>query len=380
MKPITGAFYFLSVSLCLISNPSWAGSESHGGDGVVVGKKVYLLDLYEAGVENTPVINPQFPGTQTMIQRLEQVFSDFEVPAQLLASKISEVESLDFQFGRSMLLAMEELNWNLVSGELVEVPDENSPIDLKKGKHIQLAIRTGKDVLINRDGWRRLTPPHRAALILHETLFAMVKVDSEQIQSNDSSNSTFLRYFQDSRKARSVNGYLFKKALRRNGREGLYARIGDSFDFGLALNPSEPKKGVIMNSPELTIHFHGRSRAPEDSKETWFDFDREEVVTHESSRNEVINRIAELCESYSTLEWLGSVSIRLIRKSVTLKWFDYYEYGDRGTKMNRLIAVPDQEYNWAGNLDKNEAFRGHPETCIDTITAKVDEYFNSWNQ
>jgi hypothetical protein len=384
MKTIKNLLCILSIGISLNIQTTLAGSESHGGDGVIVGNKIYLLDLYEAGIEESPSINPLFPGTEATIQRLEAVFSDFDVPVEILASKIAEVESLDFQFGRSMLLAIEKINWNLVSGELVEVADENSSIDLKKSNHIQLAIRSGQDVLINRQKWQRLALPHRAALILHEALFALIKVDSEVIATKvDGQKTSVTRYYQDSRKARSVNGYLFKKALQSNKKEGLYSKLSDNFEFGFSLNPTEVEKGFIRNSPVLKLEFKFSDLEEDDDDRdhsTWHQYDWGTVITLTSPRDEVGEQIINLCKGYSGADSLSWAAADLKQDIKSVGWDSYSEFGDSGAQMYRLTFVTSSEIIGSEHLNKDKTYAKHPEVCIAEVSAKVDEYFKRWKK
>lgn len=367
----TGILALLVINFILTSSLAWAGSESHGGDGVIIKDKVYLLDLYEAGVEENPFINPQFPGSPGTIERLKRVFSDFEAPTDILASKISEAENFDFQFGRSLLIAIEKINWNLVSGELVDVKDENSPIDLNKAQHIQLATRAQRDVLINRDGWQRLSRPHRAALILHEALFALVAVDSETTRVKD--NIAIHRYFQDSRKARSVNGYLFKRAFQSNGKEAFLAKLTDGFEFGFSLNPKEIG-GVLSNTPILKLHFlyaepiDGRSGQV--TIESWNEF-----IKIDSPRAGLPEFISKKCKYFSALDGT-SISVIQVQDLKDLEWSDYYEYGNAGTKMARLQFKSNTKN--VEMVDLDEDYEGIPEKCTADLNVLVNAYFDKW--
>ena len=48
---------FIIGMLLSLSAPIFAGSESHGGVGVRDGAKLYVLDLYEAGLEESAYVN-----------------------------------------------------------------------------------------------------------------------------------------------------------------------------------------------------------------------------------------------------------------------------------------------------------------------------------
>lgn len=142
---------------------------SGGGNGVVIGKSVYLLDLVEHGNERHPFIlgAPTYAVTGDLLDAKGLLLSDFE--QKLLNDKIADIALLDPILAMAVQKTISGLNWALEDAPLKPIdPDTQILV-----KWIQLATRTGNQVLIRRVYWQAMDSANRVALLIHETLAAL---------------------------------------------------------------------------------------------------------------------------------------------------------------------------------------------------------------
>lgn len=162
----------LIVSLCL-SMTSLAGDKGNGGDGVYSGGKLYLLDLFEAGMEKKGHVDRSLVVKPLVLEEIESNLSNIpNLPQELLGQKITEVINHNYVVGSQLLSTIKFFDWQMINYKLDNIEDENTPVTLPLQ---QIAIRIGTSILINSRLWNQLDSLNKAALIIHEMVYANVK-------------------------------------------------------------------------------------------------------------------------------------------------------------------------------------------------------------
>lgn len=206
---------FLSVTfiaMSLLSPPVWAGDEgASGGDGVLIGDKLYLVDLVEAGVEENPYIDETLQSSkdyEKVLARLQQPLQSLDdaLSNRLIALKIVEIAKLSVPMAMTYLQTIEAFQWHLVNHSLIDVKDEDTALNIPLEKLVQLAIRRLHAIKVSKESWKKLNPLHRAALVFHEATYAMTHPDKQWSEIHHQN-----LFSQMSPKAREVVGILFSK-------------------------------------------------------------------------------------------------------------------------------------------------------------------------
>lgn len=207
-------FKSLALFICLCFQASNVFSEGgsgvgNGGDALLIRNKPILLDLVEAGVEKNPYVNHQWDNSIDMFHMYGKVKSAVnlyqysnrqdDIPEMIiLAAKFLEIETSNPLLARVLLESIQLYDFRLVNSELVNINDEQSSIDYNPNKLVQLACRRGYTIMINQKLWKKLDSINKAALILHEVIYALgskVLINGEPAQYSPH--------------ARAIVGYLF---------------------------------------------------------------------------------------------------------------------------------------------------------------------------
>ena len=111
---------------------------------------------------------------------------------------------------------MESLHWKLTRETLRKTNDLKTDIQYKDGTHVQIASRLLRDVEIDATPWEMMDEPNQAALLLHETIYSMIRFQSQYSGIHDSEIT------------RKITGYLFTRAFKHQGASGLNDLIVNS--------------------------------------------------------------------------------------------------------------------------------------------------------
>lgn len=154
------------------------------GGGVFSGGHLYVRDLYDAGRHLTPYVGDDvLTGLRRRSEQL-RMLSGLDVDRELLLRKLTDAEALQAGWGYALMTTIEFYRWYLIDQELATIPDE-APIYVMPGdSYVALANRLKTSIRLNRAHFARLSPEHRAALILHEAIYAMVKVQCDGAGGN----------------------------------------------------------------------------------------------------------------------------------------------------------------------------------------------------
>ena len=120
---------FLVLTLLLSSFNAMAQStkdvKGNGGDGVVIGNRVYLFDLYESGIQNLNLseeVSKRVDVTTKVNQSLN-AFSPFV--RNIVANKIVALGKVDKALSEVLLHGFSMFSWRIVPFSLQDVADDD---------------------------------------------------------------------------------------------------------------------------------------------------------------------------------------------------------------------------------------------------------------
>ncbi len=223
----------------------------NGGDGVIINKKVYLLDLVEAGLQNMTLPGTNLTIEPEWIECVESSLDSGNFPTKHIASKIYQIYKKNSELAHLLCQKMNLYNWNLTPLGLINVRDEDGVINLKNYHLVQLAVRFQNSIFIDQNYWNKLDELNKVALILHEIIYA----------SLDPSK------FTTGTRAREIVAYAFKKNFENKDSKDFNLFISDSF------TNSQPHR-IAYNKTENIIPYD--------------EFDISKKITHECPRGSLI--------------------------------------------------------------------------------------------
>lgn len=174
-----------SLLACALPFQSQAGNEKgNGGTGIRLSGKLYLTDFVEAGVENDPYVN-RAADCPEIREALGTKLSQLGSGASLVAAKLCEIQRISPGIGAALTYSLKSLTFRFVDPDLTPIDDLSTPLVIGKRQVVQLAVRQGTTVFINRNRLAELNFAHRAGLVLHELLYAWAPVVYRSVQERD---------------------------------------------------------------------------------------------------------------------------------------------------------------------------------------------------
>jgi hypothetical protein len=214
-KLMTWTLFFLMPALT-----AFAGGETgNGGDGILRDNKVYLLDLVEAGTELTPYFNKSDEPDGRINAFLKKKLPIENTVIELISRKTKELYLKSPSLAYHVLAAINLYSWQFLNTHLRDVPDDGDTIiDIPyRGDLVQLAVRYKKEVKIDKSYWLFMDDANRAALILHEALYALIQPHIDE----DGNNAK-----QSSLDTRRLVGLLFGENFDREALQTFLSSLG----------------------------------------------------------------------------------------------------------------------------------------------------------
>lgn len=196
----------VSLVTALSSLPVWAGGYviGNGGQGIEKNGVLTLRDLVEAGVEHNVFIGKdEDPLIMSRMGGLPIPQDQLPVSKDLLARKLSDLNSLYPNLGLFVLDAIKSYSWIAINTSLDFTPDPEHFLATKPQDLIQIANRLDSTIRVDRSKWLEMDQGNRVALVIHEALYSLLKetCNSENICS------------QQARAARAITGRLFSESM-----------------------------------------------------------------------------------------------------------------------------------------------------------------------
>ena len=212
----------LATLAILLSVPAFAGTrDSGGGTGLrIEGGKLVVLDLAEAGVENTASI-PELTPDPAIVKSLQK---NLKLPEAMkssvlipLAKKLTEIGQGTAQSAAMMMAsAFGYYEYHTTSRKLAPTDDADSVFAADR---VQLALRKGPTIYIHEPNWNAMDNVNRVALLLHEIIYAFQPLPIGCHQQHmafgrsytSCADATADAILMTSSKTRYMTGYFFRK-------------------------------------------------------------------------------------------------------------------------------------------------------------------------
>lgn len=176
LAALSTTFVLLFSSIC---NASYV-FVGNGGEGYASNGSLYTRDLYDYDLHMAPWFgNYADPLLSNEIKLWNPLnLTPFEV--ELLARKLSDLNSAQEFFGDDILLILKYFHWSFTEENLVLIePDEiRKPIESKN--RFSIANRFLNSIVINKSLFESLNSENKIALILHEAIFSVLTVRYEK--------------------------------------------------------------------------------------------------------------------------------------------------------------------------------------------------------
>lgn len=168
----------LALLVFTFATSSFAGGgvdSSGGGGGIKVDGHVYLYDLFEAGLHESPYYETNVPDVD-LIAALEQVNLPAGTDLRNLARKLEDIEVIEPYLAAAILESLKTLTWRGVEHQLLRSDDfKNEGIE---DKVLQLGSRRGSVVQIQKQLWTLMNAENRTALLIHEAMAALQPLEA----------------------------------------------------------------------------------------------------------------------------------------------------------------------------------------------------------
>lgn len=244
----------------IVSSVALANKEvGNGGDGVVVGDRVYLFDLYESYNHLKPSLSNVEPSKE-ILQNVSERFQvnrniitanyesgatdyDYDKLMLELAKKLTEIKKTDLLFGYSLERSVLAHSWSFVPYQLNDIKDDDGSDIEMPGELVQVAVRSYRSIKFDNSLVKKMDLANLVATIVHESVYALITpalmtevIDGKKVEY----------YQQESRRAREVVNYLFSGPLSFNLMRSI---VSGSMPIGAAMGLV-----VAYNSDEFVLY------------------------------------------------------------------------------------------------------------------------------
>lgn len=151
----------------------------NGGEGVQVGDKLYVRDLFEQGTHLNPVFGNRIDSELEKRIRHSRAVVATGVSANLWVRKLTDLNQNSALLGNLVLEALEKYTLKFTQTPLPLLPDDFPRSDIPPSSRVQIANRLFRTITIHQPSWQILSPEHQVALLVHETLYGLSKVSCD---------------------------------------------------------------------------------------------------------------------------------------------------------------------------------------------------------
>lgn len=208
MKILALIFLFMTFTLPQISRAQiFVGN---AGEGLAYKDHIFLRDLVESNVHSHPYFGQETSERITELEWMLAKTKGLGIDLDLLKRKLSDAEYLKSGLGVFLVHAIYNYSWSFIP-DLEVLPDTTpllSPeMDDAPVIRVPLARRFKGTIKVHATNFARLSPEHRVALVIHEALYSLVRVQPEP--NKPSTDCKENPCGQPSFDARSFTGMLF---------------------------------------------------------------------------------------------------------------------------------------------------------------------------
>lgn len=237
----------------------------NGGEGVLTDTgELVLRDLYESKNSNYQI------GLEINYNLYQQILKtklpSFGISPELFARKLNDLEKLHYGLGALTLYALSKYSISFINQDLPLLLDDSN---LPNSRRVQIAIRRYLDIAISKNAFYRLSQKQRIALLVHEGLFTLLKLqcNSENVceQSAKKIRELIGNLFSNPDKSADINykflekylsipeynetcsNYIFSGSINVWSHDKSYQFIPDKILFTEKFNISTEDSTIILN-------------------------------------------------------------------------------------------------------------------------------------
>lgn len=220
----------------------------NSGEGIQVGDKLHLRDLYESSNYENPYFGPSIdPQIQALVEN--DSLAKLPFSKELLKRKLSDINNVQNFWGFYLMAVINQYNWVLVNDPLGQLPDDGPILNLPESARVQIANRDLHTIRIHRASWDKLSEESKVALIVHEGFFSLIVPSCIRASTNYCVTMT-----QSARLARQVTAFFFLPSVGK--KIPLPNWIRDALAVPMKPNPYSHGKSILslsLNKDTLSI-------------------------------------------------------------------------------------------------------------------------------
>lgn len=212
----------------------------NGGEGVLLTSGLYTRDLYDHDLHLQPWVGEKKdPRLERQVQDWNPLGLSSE-ECDLLARKLTDLNSHQDRLGDDILAAMGYFSWQWTDQSLVLIEPDEVRVPVRPEQRIPIANRFLQSILLHRQNFSRLNSENKIALILHEAVYALMKVERRPHPPSFSQNLSTTRQI--------VAGLFSKKVLSQ---EGFSALVEDA--LAIYREPLENPSSSPLDTSDVLI-------------------------------------------------------------------------------------------------------------------------------
>ncbi len=161
-------------------NPTSHAEIGNGGHGVVIAGRVYLLDLVEAGLEQTEIQRRSAltffwdPSRAAIHQRLVRVLDPKVFPCRPIAAKLGALGDVDPLLAATLLQAIELHTWSPVNQIFKKLSVPGEILKVNESDVLLIANRRGRTIYLSLPVLALMNPTNVTALVFHEVIYSLL--------------------------------------------------------------------------------------------------------------------------------------------------------------------------------------------------------------
>lgn len=308
MKILFSLFLF-----CFIGSSAYAHTFiGNGGEGLRVGDKLFVRDLYEASNHLSPYFGSTIDSKFLNLKENSSL-SRIHFSRDLLRKKLTDINLFESFLGYYILQAINQYNWIFTEEKLGLLPDDGPIIAIASDARVQIANRDLGNIRLHRASWDQLSEQGKIALIIHEAVFSLLKPICNSQSSCDI-------MYQSPRLAREITALFFLPPNKK------------SFDERLKQSLSLPQEMAYCPHGNVGIQLQDSQ-----SLKKFVQENGEDVASRESFFDSTCAEVAKR-KGYK-------INVKLFREPFTVKTYVYATpYGPQSSIMMKERSWDHSEF------------------------------------
>jgi hypothetical protein len=170
--------FFLIILLFLTGAPAFADyiRVGNGGEGYLVNGVTYTRDLYDYDLHLKPWIGDY---EDEVIRRQVEAWTNLNLSAQdqrILIRKLTDLNDARPYLGDDIIFVIRYFKFTLTDDTLYLIEPDEVRREINPSLRVPIANRLFSSILINRKHFESLNSENKAALIIHEAVYALMRL------------------------------------------------------------------------------------------------------------------------------------------------------------------------------------------------------------